>query len=384
MTSPDRSPDPIALLEELLAIDSVNAGMGGPGEAAMAERVVAELRDIGADVRVTDGAGPGRPNVIATLPGDPRRGALLLESHLDTVAQPRERIAIRREGDRLYGRGACDTKGSMVGMFTVMRRLADVADRPTIVFAGASDEEVTMLGSKSLVGQLPPVDGAIVGEPTSLLPIRAHNGFSRFRITARGKAAHTSRAYLGVNAIAAISRATLALQDELFPRLLARPHPLAGPGLITAAVVKGGVAANLVPEWAEITVDRRLSPGEDPDAALAEIDAILAPLIRDGDDLIRNVPDSQLPAVETPADHPLVRAVEAACAEILGRPVTAGGVPYGTDASHLSGVGGIPCVVLGPGSIDQAHTEDEWVPIPEVLATADILERIIRGFGTGA
>jgi acetylornithine deacetylase len=381
--STTRPLDPVALLEELLAIDSVNPAMGGPGEAAMADRVATELRTVGADVRLTDGAGPGRPNVIATLPGAPGRGALLLESHLDTVAQPREPIRIRREGDRLYGRGACDTKGSMVGMLAAMERVRDVADRPTIVFAGASDEEVTMLGSRALVAELPPVDGAIVGEPTSLLPIRAHNGFSRFRITARGRAAHTSRAYLGVNAIAAASRAVLALQDELFPRLLARAHPLAGPALITAAVIRGGVAANLVPEWAELTVDRRLSPGEDHEAALAEIDAILAPLARAGDDLVRNAPDTYLPGVETPADHPLVTGVEAACAAVLGRPATAGGVPYGTDASYLSGVGGIPCVVLGPGSIDQAHTEDEWVSLLEVHATVDILERLILGFRSG-
>lgn len=376
--------DPVDLLEELLHVDSANPSMGGPGELEMAERVAGLLEWIGCEVSVVAGAGSGRPNVIAVLPGTPGRPVLLLESHLDTVAHPRVPIEVRREQGRLYGRGACDTKGSGAAMIAAMASLADRPDRPTIVFAGAADEEVTMLGSQALVDQLPPVDGVIVGEPTSLLPIRAHNGFSRFRITARGRAAHTSRANLGVNAMTAAAHAVLAIQEDLFPRLLARAHPLTGPALITAAVIRGGVAANLVPDLVEIVLDRRLSPGEEPAAALAEIDAVLAPLIAAGHDLVREIPDTQLPAVETPADHPLIRATEVAVEAILGRAVTAAGVPYGTDASWLTAVGGIPSVVLGPGSIDQAHTEDEWVPMDEVRGCQAILERIITGLGAPA
>ena len=374
--------DPVDLLEELLHIDSANPSMGGPGESAMAERVAGILESIGCRVDVVDGAGPGRPNVIATLPGTPGRPVLLLESHMDTVAHPRVPIAVRRADGRLYGRGACDTKGSGAAMIAAMAVMASRPDHPTIVFAGAADEEVTMLGSQALVAQLPPVDGVIVGEPTSLLPIRAHNGFSRFRISARGRAAHTSRAHLGVNAMVAAAHAVLAIQEELLPRLLMRAHPLTGPALITAAVIRGGVAANLVPDLVEITLDRRLSPGEDPAAVLAEVDELLASLIAAGHDLVRELPDKQLPAVETRADHPLVRAAEAAVEAVLGRPATAGGVPYGTDASWLTAVGGIPSVVLGPGSIDQAHTEDEWVPMDEVRGCQAILERLLLDFGS--
>lgn len=376
--------DPVDLLEELLHINSANATMGGPGEQAMAERVATVLESIGCAVELVAGAGPGRPNLIAVLPGTPGRPTLLLESHLDTVAHPRVPIAVRREQGRLYGRGACDTKGSGAAMIAAMAVLAGTPDRPTIVYAGSADEEVGMLGAKALVGQLPHIDAAIIGEPTSLLPIRAHNGFARFRIVAHGRASHTSRAYLGVNAVAAASRAVIAIQDELFPRLLARAHPLAGPALITPAVIHGGVAANLVPDRCEITLDRRLSPGEDPAAAFAEIDAVLAPLIAAGHDLEREAPTIQLPAVETPADHPLIRATEAAVSAVLRRAVTAGGVPYGTDASYLYGTGGIPVVVLGPGSIDQAHTEDEWVPLDEVRGCQAIVEAIITGYGSGA
>jgi acetylornithine deacetylase len=286
-------------------------------------------------------------------------------------------LPVRREGDRIVGRGACDTKGSGAAMVAAIARLAERPERPTVVFAGTADEEVGMTGARALVDQLPPVDAAIIGEPTSLLPVRVHNGLLRFRIVARGRSAHTSRAHLGVNAVAAAARAVLAIQDDLVPRLQARAHPLAGPALATAAMIRGGVAPNLVPEWAEIEVDRRIAPGEDPLAALAELDALLEDLRLRGDDLIRDAPAIEHPPVETAADHPLVRLAESVVAAEVGRPVVAGGVPYGTDGSCLSGIGGIPCVVLGPGSIDQAHTDDEWVPADEVVAAARIYEALV-------
>lgn len=368
------------LLEEFLRIDSVNPAMGGGGEGALGEHVAAILAGLGCTVVTPEVEPGGRRNVVAILPGRAGRAVLLLEAHLDTVAQPRQGLPVRRANGRLYGRGACDTKGSAAAMVAALARLAALDDRPTVVFAGAVDEEFAMTGSAALTRQLPPVDGAIVGEPTSLLPVRAHNGLARFRIVARGRAAHTSRAHLGVNAVAAASRVVLAIQDRLVPVLQARTHPLAGPALATAAVIRGGVASNLVPEWCELDVDRRLAPGENPDDALREIDELLDELRSAGDELEREAPSILLPAVETAADHPLVGVAEAAASAVLGRAVEAGGVPYGTDASNLWGLGRIPCVVLGPGSIDQAHTEDEWVSLHEVEQAAEIYVEAVRRF----
>jgi acetylornithine deacetylase len=142
-------------------------------------------------------------------------------------------------------------------------------------------------------------------------------------------------------------------------------------------MIHGGVAPNLVPEWCAVDVDRRTAPGEDPHIALQEIDELLAPLQARGDDLTREDPTILRGALETDPDHELVRLTEEVVGAELGRQVTAGGVPYGTDAAFLSGLGGIPCVVLGPGSIDQAHTDDEWVPAHEVVAAARIYETIV-------
>jgi acetylornithine deacetylase/succinyl-diaminopimelate desuccinylase-like protein len=253
-------------------------------------------------------------------------------------------------------------------------------ERATVVFAGVADEEDRMLGSRALVDQLPPVDAAVIGEPTSLEPVRVHNGLARITIETQGRAAHTSRAHLGVNAISAAARVVSALEERLLPRLKARAHPLAGPALLTPAVIGGGVAPNIVPDRCRLLLDRRLAPGENPDAALAELDQLLEGLRERGDRITREAPWLLLDAVETPADHPAVRLAEESVEAVLRRPVTAGGVPYGTDASNLSGVGGIPCVVLGPGSIDQAHTDDEWVPLEEVRWAAVVYAEMARRF----
>jgi acetylornithine deacetylase len=354
--------------------------MGGTGEAEVA-RVLAEvLRSIGCEVVIHDRPSREQPNLVATLPGDPDRPVLLLEAHMDTVAMTRVPQPVRIADGRLYGRGACDTKGSAAAMVAAMARLAATDDHPTVVFAGVADEETVMTGAEALLEQLPAIDGAIVGEPTELLPIRAHNGAVRFRIEARGRSAHTSRAYLGVNAIVAAARAVLAIQDDLYPVLQARAHELTGPALITSAVIRGGDAPNLVPEWCVVEVDRRLAPGEIVTSVLGEVDALLDRVRHQGVEVSREEPWVILPAIETPPAHPLVITAEAVVGRRSGRSVTASGVPFGTDASMLAGLGSIPCIVLGPGSIDQAHTEDEWVEIDQVVRAVEIYEGIAREF----
>jgi acetylornithine deacetylase/succinyl-diaminopimelate desuccinylase-like protein len=372
--------DPVELLEELVGIDSANPATGGPGEREIVARLVEILRDLGLEISMPEVV-DGRRNLIATLPGSSGAPTLLLEAHLDTVAIPAEGFAVSRTEDRLIGRGSCDTKGSAAAMVAAMAELLGAGEqRATVVFAGVADEEDRMLGSRALVDQLPPVDAAVIGEPTSLEPVRVHNGLARITIGTHGRAAHTSRAHLGVNAISAASRVVASLEEHLLPRLKARAHPLAGPALLTPAVIHGGVAPNIVPDYCHLSLDRRLAPGENPDAALAEIDELLEGLRKRGDRITRESPWLLLGAVETPADHPVVRLAEESVEAALGRPVTAGGVPYGTDASNLSGVGGVPCVVLGPGSIDQAHTDDEWVPVGEIRQGAAIYAEMARRF----
>ena len=132
-----------------------------------------------------------------------------------------------------------------------------------------------------------------------------------------------------------------------------------------------------------MVADRDLAPDlEHAVVALAEVDHLLDQLRERGDRITRKPPWVLLEAVETSADHPVVRLAEESVEAVLGRRVTAGGVPYGTDASNLSGVGGVPCVVLGPGSTDQAHTDDEWVPVGEVRQGAVVYAEMARRFAS--
>jgi acetylornithine deacetylase/succinyl-diaminopimelate desuccinylase-like protein len=372
--------DPVDLLRDLVRIPSVNPHMGGGhGEGEVVEYVASVLHDQGLDVSTPE-VQDGRCNVVARLHGDSGSPTVLLEAHLDTVPMPGHGLKVEEDGDRLRGRGACDTKGSAAAMIATLSRLRSEESHPTVVFAGVVDEEYAMAGSRALVGQLDATpSAAIVGEPTSLRPVRVHNGLARMRIETHGRAAHTSKAQLGVNAIASAARVVIALIDELYPQLAERGHPLVGPALITPAVIRGGVASNIVPETCTIEIDRRLAPGEDPANAMAEIDRILDGLRSERVMITRHDPDILLDGVEIPEGHPLVRVAEAAVQSVLGKPIRAEGAPFGTDASNLWGVGRIPCIVLGPGSIDQAHTEDEWVGLSEVRSAVEIYTEVVRG-----
>ncbi len=371
--------DAAATLEQLVQIDSVNATLGGRGEQEVGDAVSDLLSGLGADV--VRGAVEGQPatNVIGRFPGPSDAPVIVLEAHLDTVPHAQPAQAVERSNGRLAGRGACDTKGSLVAMLGALERLADAGDvEATIVFAGAVDEEATMLGAAALVDQIGPMDAVVIGEPTSLVPVRAHNGFARIRIEARGRAAHTSKAYLGINALTAAARVAIALEERLLPRLERKVHPLIGPALVTPTVMRTGHAPNIVPEVAELVIDRRIAPSEELDEVLAELDELLDELRQEGHDVHRDDPFVILPGIDTPADHPLVVAALEAANSTMGGDLTATGAPYSTDACRMSRGHDVPCVVLGPGSIDQAHTTDEWVDLDEVERCIDVYAETVR------
>ncbi|MGH3440603.1 MAG: M20 family metallopeptidase [Nitriliruptorales bacterium] len=374
--------DVIQLLTDLVRIPSVNATLGGEGEAELADRLADELARLGGDVTLAAVDGQPAPNLIAVFRGPADGKTLVFESHLDTVPLAEPDPGVRLADGRLYGRGACDTKGSAAPMVAAIARLLDEGLPGTVVFAGAVDEESHMAGSRALVDQLPPVDAVVIGEPTSLRPVRVHNGIVRFAITAHGESAHTSKAFLGRNAIVSAAELVRALEYRLLPLLETRGHELIGPALLTAAVIRGGTAPNVVPDRCEVVFDRRVAPGEDISEVLAEIDAVVEAVAADGHDIVRSEPFISLPAVDTPEDQAVVRAAVEATTEDLGVQTSPGGVPYATDACTLSG-GGIPAVVLGPGSIDQAHTADEWVELEEVERAVDVYAGTARRFLAG-
>jgi acetylornithine deacetylase len=370
--------DPVDLAAELIAITSVNPELDdSPGEADLADFVASRLMSLGAAVEEQHVIA-NRSNVIATWPGE-LPGTLVLEAHLDTVPMPREPMPSGISGGRLYGRGSCDTKASMAAMFTAIQQLVETREaHPTLIFAGAVDEEYVMKGARKLGERLSQADWVVIGEPTDLAPVRAHNGCVRFDIEVTGRTAHTSRATLGRNAIVDAARLITALQDDLGVLLEERSQDLTGAGLLTASVISGGIAPNVVPDRCVVRFDRRVVPGESIPTALAEVDEVVSRVSEAlGITAMRTEPWLDLPPMELDAGHPLCRAaVQAGASE-----TPAGGVPYCTDANILTGQFGIPSVVLGPGSIDQAHAPVEWVEVSQVRDAVGMYLSLIRTAG---
>ena len=370
------------LLVELVGIPSVNPSLdGGSGEAGLADAVAAQLTVIGVPP-TRQAVQEGRGNVVARLEGAPGTPVVVFEAHMDTVvlsgdAQAR---ALRR-GTRIHGRGACDTKGAIVAMLEALRLLRG-RQHATVLFAATIDEEYGCLGVKRLVRDDHGIDLAVVGEPTQLRTAIAHKGVLRFRIRTEGTPAHGSRPELGANAIYGMGPVLDLLQTEVIPQLRRVTHPLLGSPSLSVTTIRGGAAENIIPDRCSIGIDRRVNPGEDVEAWLSELDQALAALRVAGIEIVREEPWYRIAPLDTPPDHRLPRAMQDARREILGLDDTPIGVTYGSDASVLVEAG-VPTIVFGPGSIAQAHGDDEWVEIEDVARAAEVLAELAVRLASG-
>lgn len=383
-----RETDPVAWLRRLVACPSVNP-LGGPADAppfgeARLHRMLGEtLREWGADVTFQDAA-PGRTNLVARFKG-PREGlGLMLESHGDTVSVEGMTIdpfaAEIRDG-RLYGRGACDTKGSMAAMLAGLAAVLERDGRPPcdVCFVAVCNEEQGATGARLLMESGFRADGAVVGEPTSLRIVDAHKGIARFTVEVAGRAAHSSDPKQGVNAISRMAAVVACIDGPLSAELARTAHPRLGPPVISVGVIRGGVQVNVVPDRCVIEVDRRLLPGETAATAEAQLRRHLDAWPADPPLRYRIRPAQVYAPLDADRSTPLARAVEDAVEAVTGAPVYEA-APWGSDAG-IYHAAGIPSLLLGPGSIAQAHCADEYVDLDEVRAAARIYAEIIRRFG---
>lgn len=381
------------LLVRYVDIHSVNPAIdGGPGEAALASALVEDLAGIGlAPERVPVGPA-GRDNIVARLEGAPGAPAVMYQAHLDTVGLSGNARAEAVVGDGMvHGRGSCDTKGSLAAIVMALRLLADVpaSDRATVVAVGGIDEEVSCQGASSLAKWLGDEDRfadmrmAVIGEPTDLRVVSAHKGVVRFEIATVGSPAHSSVPHLGRNAIDAMAGVLDALADDYAARLTEITHPLVGSPTVSVSTISGGTALNVVPAECAISIDRRIVPGESPEEVLAGLDRVLDSVDTRGCVLERRAPFLVTEAVDTDAGHPLVGALGRARQAILGDFGTPAGVTFGSDASIFAPAG-IDCVVFGPGSIDQAHADEEWVSVEETARAGEILAQTALNLANSA
>jgi acetylornithine deacetylase len=286
---------------------------------------------------------PGRPNVLARR----GQGRLLFCTHLDTVPPF---IGARRAADRIYGRGACDTKGALACMVEAARRLIDegLEDLAFLLVVG---EEVDHVGARATKGLGLVAESIILGEPTELSLMRAQKGILKLRLTATGRAAHSGYPEHGESAIEHL----LTALERLRAMPLAR-DPLLGPSYLNVGTLGGGLAANVVAPSAEAGVlFRTVSDGNE---LLAEVERAIGDLV----------------AIEVEAlTNPVHLRV------IAGYPTAVAG--FATDAPYISDIG--PVVLAGPGSILDAHTAEEHITFAQLAGGVDLYAGIARKLAAG-
>jgi acetylornithine deacetylase/succinyl-diaminopimelate desuccinylase family protein len=378
------------LLSDLVAIPSVNPmgrGLSGPEflEGRVSDYLEGYFRGIGVEVE-RQVVSPGRDNIIARYESPKARRTILFDVHQDTVPVDGMTIAPFRpelKGGRLYGRGACDIKGGMASMLTAFARLVHErpADSASVILACTVDEEFTHTGSSRLADGNHGADLAIVSEPTLLNIVDRHKGAVRWKIRTQGVACHASTPHLGENAIYTMARVVTALQEYAADLANSRPDPALGPPSLSVGRIEGGVSVNVVPDWCEIEIDRRVIPGERAAECPGRVLNALREWLGETMNRVEFLPPwVNMPPLVAGKAELFLPALKAAIEKVGGRTPDVMGVPYGTDAGPL-GDAGLPCVVFGPGDIAQAHTKDEWIEIEQVQMAAEMYFEMARELG---
>jgi succinyl-diaminopimelate desuccinylase len=372
----------LRIARALIAAPSENPGGTEDAAAQVAADVLADLDAAPRTVR----SGEGRPSVVASL-GDEPRPALAWNGHLDVV--PAGDLATWRHppwagevvDGRLVGRGACDMKGPIAAALAAAAaiRRAGVALGGRLDLHLVADEEVGGVhGTKVLWEQgLLDQDACIVGEPSELQLGLAERGGAWFTVTARGRAAHGSQPHLGVNAIDAMARLILGA-GEVLPDI---EHPLVGRPTVNVALIEGGHAPNAVPDRCTIDVDRRVIPGETVQDVAAGFDRLIERLRREdpGSDIEARCREWTEPAEADPASA-VAELCRAAILQERGAVPRDVGFTGITDARFYINEVAIPTVILGPGSLSDAHTAGESVLVEDLVAAARIYARVFVRF----
>ncbi|HEV2217685.1 MAG TPA: M20 family metallopeptidase [Candidatus Dormibacteraeota bacterium] len=366
------------ILERLVRIPSPTGR-----EQAAAEALASWCKDAGLEVSMQE-VEPGRPNVLASWRVG-RGPHLLLTGHIDTVpvgeGWTRDPYGAEVADGRVHGRGACDMKGGLAAMLGAILALRTRGEQPAgdVTLAAVVGEEEDSAGTRAMVKRGIKADRAVLAEPTALHLVVANRGLLNYRIVVKGASAHASAPALGRNAVTAAARLALEL-EATGDRLSTRSHEVFGPPSLTVGTMHGGTRPYVVPDRCEIEVDRRLNPGETAGQVEDELQDAIARVRERLPWLEAEViagPD-YLP-FEIPRDHELVRSMSTAM-EAAGLPPRISSWRAASDAGFLVRGAGIPCVLFGPGDIEQAaHRPDEWVDLDDLDVAQRVFEHLMLG-----
>ncbi|MEM9418027.1 MAG: M20/M25/M40 family metallo-hydrolase [Planctomycetota bacterium] len=379
----------IELLQMMVRVNTVNRAL--PGSCDAESMLVDQLGSVATvwGLQVKRLAVEGQSDqLLLTHCVDHDQPWLMFDSHLDTVSVEGMTIdpfsAEVKEG-KVWGRGSCDTKGTGAAMLWAMKEAVErQAEQPllnNLALLFSVDEEVSMRGVASFVKQDLASLGwspaaVVVGEPTEMRPVIAHNGCIRWSLTTHGKACHSSVPHEGVSAISAMVRIIDLIESKYIPSLKAE-HPLTGPAVCSINMIQGGSAPNIIPDRCTIEIDRRIVPGEDLDQAIADIHASLEPLTA-GDSPVQFTQEVVVghPAFGIERNGPWVDHLVSVLVS-LGMSKLTLGAPFATHAAYFDQAQ-IPAVVLGPGSPHTAHTKDEWVAVDQIERGVELYRAIMQ------
>jgi succinyl-diaminopimelate desuccinylase len=374
----------IAWVQALTRIPSVWRPEQGEGEEVAARWVEARCRELGLEVHF-EFVAPGRPNVIARY-GSGSGPTLMFEGHTDVVTEGDPALwtdppfsAVIRDG-RIYGRGANDMKAGVVCALMAVKAIVEsgVSLHGTLLLGIVCDEEGDMIGIKHFVeqGWADAVDAAIICEPEENHLCTTQKGVMWLRAQISGVMTHGAMPLTGVNSVYPLAR-LLMLVQSLEEREIARFGTVEhlGQPSITPTIVRSPVAGepqkNVMPGAAEVMLDFRLVPGQDPEGLARQVEAMLRAVtaVDARLDYELEIIEIRHPTVTDPQE-PIVQVLAAAYAALTGQAPIYGGVPGSTDGTILHAWKGIPIVTCGPGDIHIPHHIDEWVSIDEIKTAA--------------
>ncbi len=350
-----------------------------PGEGELAETMANRLRKSGLEVTMQEVV-PGRFNLIARLRGSGNGPVLCFNGHLDTVgAFDMEQRAFQPEvrDGRLYGRGAADVKGALACFMLVLETLAkrEIELPGDIVLTAVIGEEGPPSGTEFLLRSGFEADGVIVGEPSEGRLFVGQRGGQFVRLITKGKTAHGSVPHAGVNAIESMSRLLVSIPKmPLFSQVVG---PYGHPSFCVGTI-KGGVRTNVVPDRCQCTIDVRMPPGVSPEDVLSSFRAQMDALGIEG---FVEPEEEGHPAYLVPEDAWISRAAVQAAKE-LNLDSKLGLAPYWSDVAFLHQAG-LPSLIIGPGSILQAHSAHEYVQISDLITCAQLYMSIVLIFCRG-
>jgi acetylornithine deacetylase/succinyl-diaminopimelate desuccinylase-like protein len=368
------------LLQDLVAIPSVNP-QGNPGTEHTGEQVLGEyvadfLRALGAEVAL-DPVEPGRPNVVASFMPERPQGRLPVHlafaPHLDTVSVAGMTIApfdpVIRDG-KLFGRGSSDTKGPMAAALWAVRTWAQSSARDKSrvrwSFLALMGEEAGNDGARALANKGFSSDLMLVLEPTQLGVVTAHKGALWLEIDTTGVACHGATPDQGRNAIYAMRRVLEIIEEKIIPDLSRQSHAKLGPVTLNVGTISGGSKINIVPDQCRAEIDCRIVPGMDAEKFRRQLESDLRTVAPDVAVRLQRYS----PPLDTDESLPWVRRL----GEQARGFTTA---PWFSDASVLSGPQ-CPAICIGPGSIAQAHTKDEFILLRDLEEGAEFFRRWIQ------